>query len=136
MIVSFVMSSERTKRQKWQLCRQTRLTGKSILLPLPSARPNDPVPVDGTTANYAVARNAVLPSPVRSCYPPVMLRTRIRKNAAAADHAVRLLAEVSTSIETLHDEDLLDLADIFSSNADSILAKIASAEMQKRKISL
>lgn len=65
-----------------------------------------------------------------------MLQTRIRKKAADAARAVRLLAEITTSIEALGDEDLLDLADIFAGDATTALGRMASAEMQRRNLSL
>lgn len=65
-----------------------------------------------------------------------MLKTRIRKKAADADLAIRLLEEVTTSIKALQDEDLLDLADIFSDDAKAVLGKIAFAEMERRNIRL
>lgn len=64
-----------------------------------------------------------------------MLKTRIRKKAADAERANRVLAEVVTSIEALQDEDLLDLADIFSGDPKTILGEFASAEMQRRNLS-
>ncbi len=65
-----------------------------------------------------------------------MLKRRIRKNAADAERAVRVLAEVTTSIHALGDEDLLDLVDIFSGAAKTTLGEIASADMQRRGLSL
>ncbi|HVF94670.1 MAG TPA: hypothetical protein VM900_10195 [Sphingomonas sp.] len=82
-----------------------------------------------------VARDPALPSATGCCYSPVMLKTRIRKKAADAERANRVLAEVVTSIEALQDEDLLDLADIFSGDPKTILGEFASAEMQRRNLS-
>lgn len=65
-----------------------------------------------------------------------MLQTRIRKKAADAARAVRLLAEITTSIEALGDEDLLDLADIFAGDTQTALSRIATAEMRRRNLSL
>lgn len=65
-----------------------------------------------------------------------MLKTRIKKNAADADRAVKMLADVSASIEALKDEDLLDLVDIFSGDATTTLGEIASAEMRRRNLKL
>ncbi|MES3100567.1 hypothetical protein [Sphingomonas faeni] len=65
-----------------------------------------------------------------------MLKTRNRKKAAEGEQAVRLLAEVTKSIGDLQNEDLLDLADIFSDDANTTLGRISSAEMQRRNLSL
>ncbi|MEG3178852.1 hypothetical protein U1872_21700 [Sphingomonas sp. RB3P16] len=65
-----------------------------------------------------------------------MLKTRIRKKAADTYRAIRLLEEVTTSIKALQDEDLLDLADIFSDDAKAALGKIAFAEMERRNLRL
>jgi hypothetical protein len=63
-----------------------------------------------------------------------MLETRIRKNAADGDQAIRPLAEVTTSIEALQHEDVLDPADISPVDAQTALGRIASAEMQQRNL--
>ena len=65
-----------------------------------------------------------------------MLKTRIRKKAAAVDRGGVLLAEVTASISALSDDDLLDLADIFSGVAKTTLGEMAAAEMQRRNLSL
>jgi len=65
-----------------------------------------------------------------------MLKTRIKRLAAENARAVTLLAQVSASIAALKDEDLLDFADIFLSEASSPLKDMASAEMTKRGLSL
>ena len=65
-----------------------------------------------------------------------MLKTRIRRRAADAERAGKLLFEIRRSIEALHDEDLLDLADIFSGDARTTLGEIASAEKKHRNLSL
>lgn len=46
------------------------------------------------------------------------------------------LAAIDASVTALVDEDLLDLADIFSGATSTPLADMASAEMLKRKLSL
>lgn len=65
-----------------------------------------------------------------------MLKTRIRKKAADAERVIKQLAEIRTSIAALEDEDLLDLADIFSGDAKTTLGDLASSEMRRRKLSL
>lgn len=50
--------------------------------------------------------------------------------------ALKRLAQIEASIAMLADDDLLDLADIFTGNHESPLGEIASIEMAKRKISL
>jgi hypothetical protein len=46
------------------------------------------------------------------------------------------LAEIEAAVAALKDEDLLDLADIFSGKTVTTLKEMASAEMAKRNISL
>lgn len=65
-----------------------------------------------------------------------MLKTRIRRRAAEADRIVMRHAAIEASVMALADEDLLDFADIFSSNVQTPLYEMASAEMAKRNISL
>jgi hypothetical protein len=65
-----------------------------------------------------------------------MLKTRIKRRAAETERAVARLAEVEASVKALADEDLLDLADIFSREAPTPLGEMASAEMLKRNLSL
>ncbi len=65
-----------------------------------------------------------------------MLKTRIKRLAAENARAVTLMAQVTASIAALKDEDLLDFADIFLSEAPSPLRDMASAEMGKRGLSL
>ena len=50
--------------------------------------------------------------------------------------AVDLRAEIEAAVAALKDEDLLDLADIFSGETVTTLKEMASAEMAKRNISL
>ncbi len=64
-----------------------------------------------------------------------MLKTRIRRRAAAGTQAVTHLAAIEASIVALVDDDLLDLADIFG-DAATPLAEMATAEMRRRGISL
>jgi hypothetical protein len=65
-----------------------------------------------------------------------MLKTRIKRRAAQAERAIARLAEVEASVAALVDEDLLDLADIFSGETRTPLGEMASAEMRKRNLSL
>jgi hypothetical protein len=64
-----------------------------------------------------------------------MLRTRIKRQAAEADRNAARLAAVEASVVALIDEDLLDLADIFSGKSTP-LGEMAMAEMNKRNLSL
>lgn len=65
-----------------------------------------------------------------------MLKTRIKRRTALAGRATSRLAQIEASINALADEDLLDLADIFSSEPNTPLYELASAEMAKRNIRL
>ncbi|TXC69950.1 hypothetical protein FSB78_02520 [Sphingomonas ginsenosidivorax] len=65
-----------------------------------------------------------------------MLKSRIKRRAAVGDRAVDRLAEIEAAVAALKDEDLLDLADIFSGETVTTLKEMASAEMAKRNISL
>lgn len=61
-------------------------------------------------------------------------RTKWRADRGA--RALKRLAEIEATIVALGDEDLLDLADIFTGKAATPLGEIAAAEMQRRKIAL
>lgn len=63
-----------------------------------------------------------------------MLRTRIKRVTAEGARATTRLAEIEASIVALNDEDLLDLADIFSGDAQTPLGVCASAEVKKRNL--
>ncbi|WP_042466329.1 hypothetical protein [Sphingomonas sp. FUKUSWIS1] len=65
-----------------------------------------------------------------------MLKSRIKRRAAVGCRAVDRLAEIEAAVAALKDEDLLDLADIFSSDTVTPLKEMATAEMAKRNISL
>ena len=65
-----------------------------------------------------------------------MLKLRIKRRAAVGGRAVDRLAEIEATVAALKDEDLLDLADIFSGETVTTLKEMASAEMAKRNISL
>lgn len=59
------------------------------------------------------------------------------KRIAGRDaRAKQRLAAIEHSVRGLNDEDLLDLADIFSSEDRGPLGDLAAAEMTKRNISL
>jgi hypothetical protein len=65
-----------------------------------------------------------------------MLKTRIRRQTAQDERLRARLALIDTSIKALADDDLLDLADIFSAEPRTPLGELAFAEMAKRNISL
>lgn len=65
-----------------------------------------------------------------------MLKTRMKRQAAEAERAVTELAAIRASVVALDDEDLLDLADIFSRGTATQLGAMAAAEMSKRNLSL
>ena len=63
---------------------------------------------------------------------------KIRNKQIANDHAAaaRTVARIEASIVALSDDDLLDLADIFSGGAATPLGDMASGEMARRSIAL
>lgn len=63
-----------------------------------------------------------------------MLKTRIKQQAAKAERTSGQLADIAASIAALVDDDLLDLADIFASQPQTVLAELAAAEMGKRNL--
>jgi hypothetical protein len=65
-----------------------------------------------------------------------MLKTRIKRQAARAERTALRLAAVEASVVALVDEDLLDLADIFSGKTHTPLWEMASDEMRKRQLTL
>jgi len=65
-----------------------------------------------------------------------MLKTRIKRRAAQGERAVDELAEINKSITALNNEDLLDLADIFSREPRPLLGDMAFAELAERHLSL
>ena len=65
-----------------------------------------------------------------------MLKSRIKRHDAEGARVANRLAQIEASVAALQDEDLLDLADIFSSGTMTPLLEMASAEMAKRNISL
>ena len=70
------------------------------------------------------------------CYGKAMLKIRMRQRAADGARARKWLAKIDASISALNDEDLLDLADIFSIEAHTPLGDAAFAEMKRRNLSL
>ena len=65
-----------------------------------------------------------------------MLKRRMRQRAASGLLARKRLTEIDASISALNNEDLLDLADIFSAEPHTPLGDAAFAEMKRRNISL
>lgn len=65
-----------------------------------------------------------------------MLKTQIKRRASEGARAVRQIAEIRTSIAALGDEDLLDLADIYSGETQTWLGDAAAAEVKRRNLSL
>ena len=65
-----------------------------------------------------------------------MLKTRIKRNEDRCARALKRLADIEKSIIALKDDDLLDLADIFSGYDQTPLADIAAAEMIRRNLKL
>ena len=65
-----------------------------------------------------------------------MLKTRMKRLAAANDSAVERLAGIEHAMTVLGDEDILDLADITRLMPDTALTEMVRAEMTKRAISL
>lgn len=65
-----------------------------------------------------------------------MLKTRMKRLAAANDSAIERLAGIERAMTVLADEDILDLADIVRLMPDTALTKMVRAEMTKRAISL
>jgi hypothetical protein len=65
-----------------------------------------------------------------------MLKSRIKRRAAVGERAVDRLADIEAAVAALKDDDLLDLADIFSGDTATPLKEMASTEMAKRNISL
>lgn len=65
-----------------------------------------------------------------------MTRQRTKWRADHGARAMKRFAELEASIAALGDEDLLDLADIFTGEPSTVLWDIAFAEMTRRNISL
>lgn len=65
-----------------------------------------------------------------------MLRSKMKRLDQARDQAAARLADIESSLLSLDDEDLLDIADIFRNQPMSLIGQIVLAEMAKRHISL
>ncbi len=65
-----------------------------------------------------------------------MKTDRKKWRADRGTRALNLLANIEASIAELADEDLLDLADIFSEKPQAAINDLASAEMLRRNIGL
>ena len=65
-----------------------------------------------------------------------MLKTRMKRLAAANESAVERLTEIERAMVVLGDEDILDLADITRTMPDTALTEMVRAEMARRSISL
>ncbi len=65
-----------------------------------------------------------------------MLKIKSRRSAAEGTRAITKLAEMQASIIALNDEDLLDLADIFSGKTPAFITDMAAAELKRRNLSL
>lgn len=65
-----------------------------------------------------------------------MLKTRMKRHADQGERARERLALIEASIVDLSDDDLLDLADIFSGEPRTPLGVSAFTEMARRNISL
>lgn len=65
-----------------------------------------------------------------------MLKTKMKRLTDRGDRAFERLAEIETSITSLADNDLLDLADIFKAEPHSPIGDMAFLEMARRNISL
>ena len=70
------------------------------------------------------------------CYSAAMLDRPNKWRANRGTRAVKRLVEIEASIKALSNDDLLDFADIFVSSSPTALGNIASAEMERRGISL
>ena len=65
-----------------------------------------------------------------------MLRFKMKRLDHARDQAAARLADIESSLLSLDDEDLLDIADIFRDQPTSLIGQIVLAEMENRHISL
>ena len=65
-----------------------------------------------------------------------MLKTRMKRQADLGERARERLALIGSSIAALSDDDLLDLADIFSAEPRTPIGELAFAETARRDISL
>lgn len=65
-----------------------------------------------------------------------MLKTRMRRLGAEQQRSLDRLAAIEAAVAALGNEDLLDLADIFTTGNPTPLREMAETEMRKRNISL
>lgn len=65
-----------------------------------------------------------------------MLKTRLKRRAAAADRDLQRLSAIEAAVAALGDEDLLDFADIFAAGDPTPLRAMAEAAMRRRGLSL
>ncbi len=63
-----------------------------------------------------------------------MLKTKMKRITDRGDRAVERLAQIETSIKTLTDNDLLDLADIFKNEPRTRIGDMAFEELARRNI--
>lgn len=63
-----------------------------------------------------------------------MQRRKTKWRADPGTRAQKLMDRIHASIERLDNEDLLDLHDIFRTDAESPLENLASQEMQRRNL--
>jgi hypothetical protein len=63
-----------------------------------------------------------------------MQRAKPKWRADRGARALKTVSEVEASIASLHDEDLLDLHDIFAGSPTSVLETIAADEMRRRNL--
>ncbi len=74
--------------------------------------------------------------PMIRCYGTPMLNSRKKRRAADGARAIDRIKDIEKSIVNLGDEDLLDLADIFSGELRTPLGETAFAELERRGLSL
>jgi hypothetical protein len=63
-----------------------------------------------------------------------MQRNKPKWRADRGARAVKTVSEIEESILSLHDEDLLDLHDIFAGSPGGALEALASSEMRRRNL--
>jgi hypothetical protein len=70
------------------------------------------------------------------CYGLPMQKQKPKWRADRTTRALKTINEIEASIVALHDEDLLDLHDIFAAAASSALDMLALNEMRRRGLSM
>lgn len=63
-----------------------------------------------------------------------MTTTKPKWRADRGARALKTVSEIEASILALHDEDLLDLHDIFAETATSALGRLAAHEIARRNL--